>query len=215
MSAIELQRESAFLSESNLFTVEKVRGAIAGIITGTAASGLNWVGIGTLGLSTPASAVLFQYLFGGVLGYSLDIVLAKREFVDAATQQPVELPYAAVGQRLMWLLGSFVGPTFFRFVVTLIIETLTGIAIMQAVLEHLDRRKLWAEPAGRRRVRDAAVAIAVAVAVFVLFGNILRFDWAYNETAHPLLNMVVLMWMALSMLSFSSSFSGRSASAKP
>jgi hypothetical protein len=205
MSAAELQRESAFLSGSNLLTGEKLRGALAGVLTGSTASGLNWLAIGSLGLSTPVSAVLFLYLFGGMLGYSLDIVLAKREFLDPATQQAIPVPYSAVGQRLLWLLGSFAGQTFFRFVATLIIETLTGVAVLQAVLAYMDRKKLWAEPQRSRKLRDAAVSVGVAAAVFVLFGNILRFDWAYNEAAHPLLNMVVLMWMALSMLAFASS----------
>jgi hypothetical protein len=142
------------------------------------------------------SLVLFTYVFGGVLGYSLDILLAKRDFGR------IPVSYTDFGTRARWLARSFAHRHFFRFVVTVIIETLTTLAMFGAVVRALDARGiLLAWP-----LRDSAVAIAVAFLNFWLFGNVLRFDWAYNEAENPVLNVVVLLWMTLSMMVFASTY---------
>ena len=183
----------------SVLTREKGRGAVASAVSGTVASALNAAGVLALGLSAPASAALFLYVFGSLLGYSLDIVFAKREFVLSRGAAPAPIPYGALGQRARWLVRSFGRRFFFRFAVTVLIETLTGVAITCAAIRLLDRHGVLMEPRSRR-VRDVCAAVASAVAVFLLFGNILRFDWAYCEVEQPLLTIVVIAWMAITLL---------------
>jgi hypothetical protein len=188
----------AVLTVGDLMTVEKARGLLASCISGSTATGLNVLGVAYMGLSPLASTALFGNALGSLLAYSLDIVLAKRAFlVDGV---PTPLPYTHVGSRLVWLLRSFATNTFFRFIVSVIIETTTGLAMLYALLRALERHKILAH--WRPAWRTGVAAALVAVVNFLLFGNILRFDWAYNEAPHPLLNIVVLMWMALAMLVF-------------
>lgn len=187
---------SELLTAEGLMTAEKIRGALTSVLSGSASTAATVFGTAVLGLSAPLSLVLFTYLFGGVLGYSLDILLAKRDFAR------IPVAYTDFGPRLRWLARSFAHRHFFRFVVTVIIETLTTLAMFGAVVRALDARGiLLAWP-----LRDSAVAIAVAFLNFWLFGNVLRFDWAYNETENPVLNVVVLLWMTLSMMVFASTY---------
>ena len=185
------------MSVEGTLTVEKLRGAVSAVLGGTAASSLTIYGVLGLGLSAPVSVMLFTYAFGGVLGYSLDILLAKRDFAEVA------VPYTHLGARARWLLRSFGRRYFFRFIVTLIIETLTSLAMLGALVRAMDAHRLLL---GWGRARDAVAAVAVAFVNFWLFGNVLRFDWAYRESEHPVLNVVVLMWMTLAMLVFAAAY---------
>ena len=183
-----------------LLTHEKARGAAASAVSGAAAASLNLVGATALGMSPLASAALFLYLIGSVFGYSLDILFAKRDFRVSPGAAPSPLPYSALGARAGWLLRSFGRRFFFRFVITVLIETLTGIAVTRAAIATLDRRALLVRTPEQKKLRDAAVAIAAAVLVFLLFGNVLRFDWAYREVEDPTLSIVVLAWLAITLL---------------
>ena len=185
------------LSFGSTFTGEKMRGAAASAVTGTTVMALNAFGVLGLGLSAPVSALLFVYLGGGTAGYVADIMLAKRDFMIGGVS--VHVPYTDVRRRGAWLFRSFFRRFFVRYLVTLVIETLTGLAMLDALIKAMDRHQFMQE---HKKLRDAAAAVIVAVVNFLLYGNVLRFDWAYKEEEHPLMNMVVLAWMGVSMLTF-------------
>jgi hypothetical protein len=206
--------ESPLLSTENLFSNEKLRGAVASSISGSLAAGLNLLGVTTMGLSATTSAFFFTFATGSMVSYVLDIMIAKKAFVlpkhmkkhmkiqgGGSSAEPEVVSYSDLWPRAKWLVNSFRHRYFFRFIVTVIIETLTGLAMMRAIIHELDARDILTE----WKLRNAFVAIGVAVTNFALFGNILRFDWAYRETDQPFLNMVVLMWMALVMLVYATS----------
>lgn len=184
------------LTAKGFLTQEKLRGAVSALVAGSAGTGAVVVGTTVLGLSAPASTLLFSYALGGLLGYSLDILIAKRDFHSS----PV--PYSDLGTRARWLLRSFAHRYFYRFVVTIVIETLTTLAMLGAVVRAMDAHHILTD----WPLRDSVVAVAVAFANFWLFGNVLRFDWAYREVENPLFNVVVLLWMTLSMLVFAATW---------
>lgn len=188
------------LTTDNLFTGEKMRGAVAGAFTGTSVFGLNLLGVSSMGLSAPVSSFIFIYMLGSFAGYVVDILFAKKSFIPVGSNAiaPVPIPYRDLATRAHWLFVSLTQRYFFRFVVTIIIETLTGLAMLEAVISYLDREKYLKE----WKLRNALVAIGVAIVNFTLFVNILRFDWAYQEVEHPVLDIVVLMWMVLTLLVF-------------
>ena len=186
------------LTISGLLTIEKVRGALAGVISGGSAMSLNIAGVWLLGLSTPVSTLLFGYLAGGIVGYVVDIMIAKRDFAMTPGGTPTPLAYDAWVERAGWMIRSFAHRHFFRFIVTIVIETLTGLAMLDAAIRAMDRYDLLRE----WKLRNILAAIVIGSANFVLFGSVLRYDWAYKEVEQPLLNVVVLMWMTITMLVF-------------
>jgi hypothetical protein len=166
---------------------------------------LHVFGIFGLGLSPIISAFLFLYVVGAPLGYSLDVLFAKRDFAQRTTAEgnapkPVRVLYSDLGRRARWLARSFTRRYFVRFIVTVIIETLTGLVMLDAAIRAMDRYAVLPE---HRLARDAAAAVVVTVVNFFLFGNILRFDWAYREVENPTMNIAVLAWLGVSMLVYS------------
>ena len=190
----------------NTFTEEKIRGLIASMCSGGIASGLNFGGI-AVGISPAVSTLLAIYILGNLLTYWFDILFAKRVFHISqgyAGVAPYEgpLPYTAFGTRLVWLLRSMAGPQFFRFVISVIIDTLVGLAVMKTTIELLDQYQILVE---YRTYRDFGVASFISLATFFLFVNVLRFDWAYNDGRNSndhIMNIVVLAWLGISMMTF-------------
>jgi hypothetical protein len=193
------QQHPALLSAEGAFSQEKLRGALSSLVSGSLASGGTILGVSALGLSAPVSLVLFGFVLGSVLGYSFDIIFAKRDFGHPVS---AHVPYAEIGTRFRWLVRSFAHRYFFRFVVTIVIETLTTLAMLGAVVRAMDAHGIltgWV-------LRDSVAAVLVAFANFWLFGNVLRFDWAYREEENQILNVVALLWMTLSMLVFAATW---------
>lgn len=193
---------ASFMSPASTFTGEKLRGALSSVVSGLAAGGLNWAGVAAMGLSPETSAACFLYAFGSIFGYTLDILFAKRDFRLPGSTAIVPLPYTALRARAAWLARSFVRKQFFRYLVTVLIDTIVGIALLKAILDHLDRRGVWTAPPKRRALRDALVSSLVAIFTFVLYVNILRFDWAYRDGDDPVMNVVVLMWSTLVLVMY-------------
>lgn len=193
---------SRILTPSHVFTTEKLRGALSSIFSGGIASGLNFAGI-ALGLSPGLSTLLAIYIIGNLLTYIFDIMFAKKTFKsrDGGLE---DVPYSAVEFRFRWLLHSILQKQFFRFIISVIIDTLLGIAVIYTTIEIMDENEFLNE--GNARIyRDFAVSSVVTLGTFFLFVNVIRFDWAYNDKDDPedhVMNIVVLAWLGISMMLF-------------
>jgi multisubunit Na+/H+ antiporter MnhB subunit len=86
-----------------------------------------------------------------------------------------------------------------RFIIVVIIESLTVLTIRAALIREFDNRE-WAMK--YRDVRNFLIALAAGIIVFFMFGNMLRFDWAYTEDGSLHLTTSMLMWMSLSVMVF-------------
>lgn len=141
-----------------------------------------------LGADPVISTIVILQVFGNLLTYFLDIMLAKREF------QGAPLSYRAYQRRFNWFLRSFAGPPFHKFVVACIIEAIIVFAAMRRVRVFCDRRRI------HFKYRDALITAAIAAVSFLLVMNVLRFNWVLNETESLTLNIVILAWLGLSVL---------------
>lgn len=195
------------LSPANTFTQEKMRGLIASLVSGATASGLNFGGM-AIGLSPAVSSTLSVYIIGNLLTYWFDILFAKRVFNLPAgsggrtTHYEGPVAYTDIGARFVWLLRSMMGPQFFRYVISVIIDSLVALAIMKTIIEILDKHEVLVE---YRLYRNFGVSSIISLATFFLFVNVLRFDWAYNDGKNSddhVMNIVVLAWLALAMMLF-------------
>ena len=177
----------------------KIRGVFTTILSGSSSSALHLTTI-SLGLSPILSTVITFYIFGSIIAYVLDILFAKQEFLvskNSSLQKVlVDVPYSEVKFRFIWLLKSFMTKTFYKFSVTILIDTLIGIAILSSLLNALDNSGI------NFHFRDTIVAGCVALLTFILYNNVLRFDWAYKEKVDPIVDMLVLTWASLVILIF-------------
>ena len=195
------------LDPKHTFSEEKIRGIVTSIASGGISGGINF-GLTAAGLSGTLSAFIGLYLIGSILGYTFDILFAKKFFKLPKGYEGIQGPYKGpvhyrdLYTRFMWLLSSFKGKQFFRYIITVIIDTLIGIVILRAVIEFMNRKKFLMEFA----YRDAIVAGLISVGTFILYNNVLRFDWAYSDVDDPIMNIMVLMWSTLILVIFAISF---------
>lgn len=185
------------LTPANLGRGEKMRGLGCSVVSGLVTSGLVYLGV-TSGLGIEWSQALIGNLFGNFLSYSLDIFFAKSHFNNS------QVPYTDFLSRYKWWSKSLLSKFMFRFIVSVILDTAISLVLLRSAIEELDRRQIMASNPKLRSVRNVAVALLISVFTFLLYVNILRFDWAYNETSQPLLNTMVLMWTTVSLVLFAS-----------
>jgi len=193
------QQAVQFLTPKSLLSSEKIRGAITSVVSGGVSGSMNLMGVTLLGLSGPMSAFLMLYVFGSMFGYSVDILFAKQNFtIKKKGQAPFTsaVPYTDFKTRALWLVASLIDRHFFRFVITVIIDTLIGITMLQALIRYFDDENILTDFA----YRDMLLAGAVAIITFFLYTNVLRFDWAYSDADSPLMNVLVLMWVGMVLM---------------
>lgn len=191
---------STIFTVEDAFSEEKIRGAVTSVVSGLVANALNFYGSRGLGLSIEVSTLVFMHIVGNIIGYCADILFAKKRFkLRGSAEAPV--PYRDIPARLAWLGRSFVGRQFYRYAVTVLIDTLVSLALLKWIIKVLDERRILMD----LPFRNVAVAAAVAVFTFFLYTNILRFDWAYADHNSPMLNVTVLMWVSIVLMLYATS----------
>ena len=176
------------------FRNEKLRGAVTAWTTAIAANSLNMLGA-SLGMNPQLSSVLFLSLFGGLLNYALDILFAKEVFMVGGKVGPV--PYGDLSTRFAWLLASLSQKYFFRYIITLLIDSIIFVAIFRFVKMSVTYKQLVPQ---KNKVVELLVAGGISLFTFVLYMNVLRFDWAYSHENNPILNMLVIIWLTIVVL---------------
>ncbi len=179
----------------------KMRGAITTVASGILSGIFNSIGI-RIGISELVSAIISLYVIGNLLAYAFDILFAKNTFLGKDGKETF-IPYTDYIFRLRWLMGSFFSPVFYRFLVTIIIDTIIAMSILLKILDIMERKNIhfW--------MRDSIVAALVAIFTFLLYNNVLRFDWAYNDKPDLLMDMLVLMWCSLVLMIFSLTYKAK------
>lgn len=180
------------------FTREKVRGMLVSTATSVLANGINVFFQSVLGFNPLISSALVLQVGAGLVVYVLDILVAKENFNGR------HVAYTEVRKRLKWLIRSFLQPVFFKYIITVIIDTLTFIEILRAVLQVLDENNI------RFRFRNEICAALLSAGSFILYVNATRFNWAYNDGGeNSIMNIIMLLWVTLTIFIFCVSHNAR------
>lgn len=171
----------------NVLTTEKLRGGLASFISGVLSNAAN-AGLIVTGVNPILSTIITLQILGNLLTYVLDIMIAKRDFYGA------HVSYKDLRARFIWLVKSFRGPPFHKFVVACIIEAVIVSSGLRGMRQFCDSHNI------NFPLRDAVLAGVVASISFILVMNVLRFNWVLNEEESVTLNIVVLAWMGISVL---------------
>lgn len=171
----------------DMLTSEKARGGIVSLSTGIAANLMN-VALIAGGANPVFTTIITLQVFGNLLTYFLDIMVAKREFLGAS------LSYTAYASRFRWFLHSLAGPPFYKYIIACILEAIIVFAGMRRARSFCDARQIHFQ------YRDGLLAALIATVSFLLVMNVLRFNWVLNEQDSLTLDVVVLAWMGLSAL---------------
>ena len=172
------------------FTPEKVRGMFASVAAGLTGNAMNVFGQSIIGLNPLVSTVIFLQVGGNLIGYMLDILFAKEVIAGS------RVPYTAFLSRLAFMLGSIASTMFFKFIITVIIDSIIVVEMLSAAMNILDKNGI------KFRFRNELVAAAISVVTFILWTNALRFNWAYAEFNNPVMDIIMVAWLAIVIMIF-------------
>lgn len=172
------------------FTGEKVRGMVLSVICGIFANVLNVFGQGVLHLHPLVSTALFLNLAGNLSVYAVDIVFAKESFGGN------RVPYSDLHTRLSWLGQSFLKPTFMKFIITAIIDSIIMLEMLDYAIYMCEKYDV------RFRFRNEIIASLLSILTFILWVNAMRFNWAYSESEDAIMNILVMAWLGIVIMIF-------------
>ena len=151
-------------------------------------------------LSIQQSTFMSVYVFGNIILYSFDILFAKEKF-NLATYKGTSpfygvVPYTDIQTRLKWLGQSLYQKYIFRFLATVILDTIIGLSLLRFTIDKLDQFeifKTW-------KYRNIIVATIVSAITYLHYLSTLRFKWAYEYKEQPIMNILVMVWLTLAIL---------------
>lgn len=190
VSSNAIEKFQKLLNPGEIFQGEKLRGAVMSVITGVLANVLN-VGGQAMGVPIQLSSFLSLNLIGNLLSYILDILFAKQNFYTGGTVSKIS--YTDFKTRLSWLGSSFFNKYFFRFVITVFLDTIIYLSLLDYTIYLMNSYKLFMD----YKYRDVVLAGIIALVTFVLYVNVIRFDWAYSHEENPLMNVLIIVWLTL------------------
>lgn len=179
---------------------ERGKGMIGYIIAVVIANYLNILLAKYTNLNIEQSTFIAVYLVGNVIIYSSDILFAKENFnlseYEGIKNYYGKVPYTDILTRTKWLGASLVDKYFFRFLITVIIDTIIGITLLKYAVAEADRLKVlmnW-------KYRNYLIVFIIAIFTYILYVSTLRFNWAYQHEEDHIMNMLVLIWASLAIL---------------
>lgn len=173
---------------------EKARGIIGYILAIILANSVNLILSNTTTLTIEQSTFISMYIIGSIIVYISDIIIAKDCFYIDGKMTCVS--HYDLSTRFKWFLSSLIDKYFFRFLITVIIDTIVGISILRYVITTFDEKKILTE----WKYRNYMIVFVIAIFTYVLYLSTLRFDWAYSNEENVMLNILVIAWVTLAIL---------------
>lgn len=179
---------------------EQQRGAFGYIFTAFIVNMLNIMLSKNTKLTIQQTTFLSIYVFGNIILYSIDILFAKTKF-NLASYKGIDnfygiVPYSDISTRFNWLINSLYQKYFLRFMITVFLDTIIGLSILQYTVNKLDEYKILLD----WKHRNFVVASIVASITYFLYLGTLRFNWAYAYKDNTLMNILVPIWLSIAIL---------------
>lgn len=183
-----------------LFKSEHQRGIFGYIGSAFVANFVNLLLSKYTTLTVQQSTFVAIYIIGNLFLYSIDILFAKEKFnitnYNGIVNYYGPVPYMDISTRLKWLGHSLYQKYFFRFIVTVILDTIIGLSLLNFTIDRLDKYEILKD----WKYRNYVVAAIVATFTYFLYLSTLRFKWAYEYKENPLMNILVMVWLSLAIL---------------
>lgn len=145
-----------------------------------------------------ANASAVTTLAANLLGYSLDVMFAKRAFGDLSGRGGPDVLLESVREKALWLARSLASFTFVRFLITVAIEIVITVFLLRYLTAALDDAGVLAG----WKWRDTVLSAAIAAVLFGLFVNRIRFDWAYVMPPDPSMDILMMIWFSTLVVSY-------------
>lgn len=176
------------------FKDEKNKGILTSTISFSSANILNVFLNTTLNMDIQKSTFLSLYLFGNIIGFSLDIMFAKEKLFINNKYSKISLNDYKT--RFKFLLNSFINKYFAKYMILGIIDSIIGLILLKFLINIMDKYEILID----WKYRNVVIAAFVVGFTYQLYLNKLRFDWAYEYNENFLLNILIYIWFTLIIL---------------
>ena len=179
-------------------TEETFRGFMTSISNGSLMTVLTYILLNVMNFSVN-NVALITSIIGTFTTYSLDIIFAKKSFkIDEykgkkykEDDAEVEIPYTDYLVRIIWLIKSFVGPYFTKFLIVSVIDSSIYLVLLDFITKKMDKNNL------KFKFRNLLLIMLLPTITFFLYVNQLRFRWAYDSNDKPIMNILMFIWLTI------------------
>lgn len=134
---------------------------------------------------------VITFVIANFLSYSLDILLAKDNF------NGTRVSLYDVETRFAYLFEKVLSFQIVKFFMVVAIDFMIVNSIFKRSREFLDRKDI------KFKHRDQILMGAITLFTFMLYGNLLRFEWVYVDKKNKTVDILILVWLTtLLMIQF-------------
>jgi len=128
---------------------------------------------------------LITFIIANLLSYSFDILLAKDNFGG----QRISIYDQSF--RFKYLLKNFFTYQIIKFFIVICIDIIIVNSVFRRVRKFLDEKDI------KFKNRDQILMFLLTTFSFILYGNMLRFEWVYVEKTNLTLDVLLMAWLSI------------------
>lgn len=128
---------------------------------------------------------ILTFIVANLISYSADILLAKSKFDGKI------VPLSDFKFRLNYLLTKLFSYQIVKFFILVAIDVKIVKTIYDKIILHLDSRKI------NFTYRNQLVLFLLTSFTFLLYGNMLRFNWVYEDEPNLIMDTLMFTWLTI------------------
>lgn len=165
--------------------IEHTRGVLTSILSSIITQFIIFITSNTKIKNKDLVLYVITFIIANFLSYSLDILLAKDNFNGKRVSlYDVETRFAYLFEKIL----SFQIVKFFMIVC---IDFMIVNSIFKKSRQFLDKKDI------KFKYRDQLLMFGITLFTFMLYGNLLRFDWVYIDKTNKVIDMLILIWLTI------------------
>tara|TARA_B110000037_G_scaffold221716_1_gene293702 strand:+ start:2960 stop:3502 length:543 start_codon:yes stop_codon:yes gene_type:complete len=131
---------------------------------------------------------IITFIVANILSYSFDILLAKDNF------NGVRVSLYDVKFRFTYLLEKMLSYQIVKFFIIVAIDLILVNSVFKRTRKLLDKKNI------KFKNRDQILMFTLTTLSFLLYGNMLRFNWVYLEKTSMTLDVLLMAWLSILFL---------------
>tara|TARA_B110000977_G_scaffold166560_1_gene214504 strand:+ start:48 stop:593 length:546 start_codon:yes stop_codon:yes gene_type:complete len=128
---------------------------------------------------------IITFIVANILSYSFDILLAKDNFGGT------RVSIYDQSFRLKYLFKNFFSYQIVKFFIVICIDILIVNSVFKRARIFLDEKDI------KFKNRDQILMFLLTTLSFILYGNMLRFEWVYVEKTNLTLDVLLMSWLSI------------------
>lgn len=128
---------------------------------------------------------VLTFVVANLISYSADILLAKQKFDGK------NIPIENFTFRLKYLLEKLLSYQIIKFFILVLIDVKVVSTLYKKLTSFLDKKQI------KFKNRNQIIMFGLTTLTFLLYGNMLRFNWVYIDDQNLVLDTLMLAWLTI------------------